>query len=492
MAKVQARAVDKQISSASNQDEIEIEPLNNIVLKSMKRTFDMFIGSVGKPIPEFVPSQKIKIACKLNTEYEIIKAQQEKQKMNDPETGKSDEDGKKGNSQVHEILKSIAEEQKEKTRQQISNALITTNQGPDFEFKPPEQTATGAIVTRKKATKVPIPEWHAPWKLQAVISGHLGWVRAISFDPSNEWFATGSADRTIKIWDLAKCTAGVEGGLKLTLTGHINCVRGLAVSPRHPYLFSAGEDKKVMCWDLEYNKVIRHYHGHLSGVYSLALHPTLDLLVTGGRDSVARVWDIRTKTQVHVLSGHQNTIGAIATNAIDPQVITGGHDCAVKLWDLAAGKVMTTLTHHKKAVRDVKMNPKEFSFVSAAADNIKKWQARDGVFLKNLSGHNTIINCMAVNEDGVLVSGGDNGSICFWDYSSGYSFQRIESVVQPGSLDCEAGIFALTYDVTGSRLISCEADKTIKIWKEDSEATEDSHPIDMKTWTKQCLAPRRR
>mmetsp|Transcript_27245 Transcript_27245/g.35322 ORF Transcript_27245/g.35322 Transcript_27245/m.35322 type:complete len:139 (+) Transcript_27245:98-514(+) len=138
------------------------------------------------------------------------------------------------------------------------------------------------------------------------------------------------------------------------------------------------------------------------------------------------------------------------------------------------------------------MNPKEFSFVSAAADNIKKWQARDGVFLKNLSGHNTIINCMAVNEDGVLVSGGDNGSICFWDYSSGYSFQRIESVVQPGSLDCEAGIFALTYDVTGSRLISCEADKTIKIWKEDSEATEDSHPIDMKTWTKQCLAPRRR
>ena len=34
-------------------------------------------------------------------------------------------------------------------------------------------------------------------------------------DPGNEFFATGSADSTIKIWDLA------SGQLKLTLTGHI-------------------------------------------------------------------------------------------------------------------------------------------------------------------------------------------------------------------------------------------------------------------------------
>ena len=64
--------------------------------------------------------------------------------------------------------------------------------------------------------------------MASVISGHLGWVRAIAFDPSNEWFCTGAADRTIKVWDLAKCAAGAEGGLKLTLTGHINCVRATA------------------------------------------------------------------------------------------------------------------------------------------------------------------------------------------------------------------------------------------------------------------------
>lgn len=180
--------------------------------------------------------------------------------------------------------------------------------------------ANQLVVSRRAAPSAPRPEWHAPWKLSSVVSAHLGWVRAIAFDPSNEWFVTGSADRTIKVWDLAKASAGADKALKLTLTGHINCIRGLAVSPRHPYLFSAAEDKKVMCWDLEYNRVVRHYHGHLSGVHCLALHPTLDILVTGGRDSVARVWDMRTKKQIHALGGHTNAVGTVATNAVEPQV----------------------------------------------------------------------------------------------------------------------------------------------------------------------------
>jgi hypothetical protein len=32
------------------------------------------------------------------------------------------------------------------------------------------------------------------------------------------------------------------------------------------------------------------------------------------------------------------------------------------------------------------------------------------------------------------------------------------------------GIFASTFDVTGTRLITCEADKSIKMWKEDTSA----------------------
>lgn len=82
------------------------------------------------------------------------------------------------------------------------------------------------------------------------------------------------------------------------------------------------------------------------------------------------------------------------------------------------------------------------TFASGAADNIKKWKLPSGDFLHNLSGHNAIINTLALNEDGVLVSGADNGSLYFWDYNTGYNFYTNQTIVQPGSLESEAGIFA--------------------------------------------------
>ncbi|KAI3907888.1 hypothetical protein MKW92_029994 [Papaver armeniacum] len=328
----------------------------------------------------------------------------------------------------------------------------------------------------KSYDELPRPVWHAPWKKYRVISGNLGWVRSIAFDPSNSWFCTGSADRTIKLFDVA------TGRQKLTLTGHTGQVRGLAVSTQHPYMFSAGDDKQVKCWDLEQNKVIRSYHGHLSGVYCLALHPTIDILLTGGRDSVCRVWDIRTDKQIYALSGHVDTVCSVLSRPRDPQVITGSHDTTIKFWDLRnGGKTMGTLTHHKKSVRAMTMHPTENSFVSAGADNIKKFRLPGGEFCQNmLSQQNAIVNAVAVNEQGVMATGGDDGSLWFWDWQSGHNFQQSQTKVQPGSLESEAGIYALSYDITGSRLVTCGADKTIKMWKKDELATPETHPLDYK------------
>lgn len=70
----------------------------------------------------------------------------------------------------------------------------------------------------------------------------------------------------------------------------------------------------------------------------------------------------------------------------------------------------------------------------------------------------------------VVVLLADNGTLHFWDWKTGYNFQKQQTVAQPGSLDSEAGIFATTFDLSGCRLITAEADKTIKIYKEDDSA----------------------
>lgn len=65
-------------------------------------------------------------------------------------------------------------------------------------------------------------------------------------------------------------------------------------------------------------------------------------------------------------------------------------------------------------------------FASASPDNLKQWTCPDGKFVQNLTGHNAIVNCLAVNSDGVLMSGANNGSIYAWDWRTGYNFQRMQ------------------------------------------------------------------
>nr|XP_004226862.1 pleiotropic regulator 1 [Ciona intestinalis] len=449
--------------------------MHTLVFRSLKRSHDMFISDQAAPVPNNDAASKLSRSVKTVSEYgPVLHMAKDKKK-----TAKitSATNGTQGDSSMLAIMDSNQKDISNGTAKAKSSANVTVNPD-DIQRLHETNKALLAVNSRpiapRKAQIMPKPRWHAPWKLYRVISGHLGWVRSVAFEPGNEWFVTGSNDRTIKIWDLA------SGKLKLSLTGHISSVRGLAVSARNPYLFSCGEDKMVKCWDLEQNKVIRHYHGHLSACYALDLHPTIDVLVTCGRDSSARVWDMRTKANIMTLSGHTNTVADVKCQAALPEVITASHDCTVRLWDLAAGKTRSCLTNHKKSIRSIAMHPTQYTFASGAPDNIKQWKFPDGDFIQNMSGHNAIVNCLALSSDGVLVSGADNGTVHLWDWRTGYNFQRTKAPVQPGSLDSESGVFAMAFDKSESRLVTCEADKTIKIYKEDDEASEESHPINWK------------
>lgn len=75
------------------------------------------------------------------------------------------------------------------------------------------------------------------------------------------------------------------------------------------------------------------------------------------------------------------------------------------------------------------------------------------------------------------LSAADNGTIHMWDWRTGYNFQRIHAAVQPGSLDSESGIFACMFDISQTKLITAEADKTIKVYREDPTAV--SHTAQM-------------
>jgi len=463
--------------------ELCADPVTIAVRRSLKRTHDLFIGNQELRRPEDPSATEMLLRIKMHDEYEHVR---------DVPEQATDETL----SQMPFLaapLAALADDATREARPSTITKMLTdmggtpagkpardpnAPAGPIRPYEPAAGDSSQIVQVRAKQarTDIPKPEWHPPWKLMRVLSGHEGWVRTIAVDPTNEWFASSGNDRLIKIWDLA------SGTLKLSLTGHISTVRALAISDRHPYMFSASEDCEVKCWDLEQNMVIRNYHGHLSGVYCMALHPTLNILATGGRDSAVRIWDMRTKMGIHVFGGHTNAVCSLASQAGEPQFISGSMDRMVRMWDLAAGKCSVTLTNHKKSIRALAIHPLEYTFVSCSSDNNKVWKCPKGAFERNITGHNAIVNACCIKEQqkgsSTLIGGTENGYLHFWDWKSGHKYQSLECIPQPGSLSAENGIFDCKLDQSGSRLITAECDKTVKIYREDPNATPETHPLD--------------
>jgi platelet-activating factor acetylhydrolase IB subunit alpha len=86
-----------------------------------------------------------------------------------------------------------------------------------------------------------------------------GLKKAPPLSSSAEFAATGSRDKTIKLWDS-------RGTLIKTLIGHDNWVRGLVFHPGGKYLLSCSDDKSIRCWDLTQEgkcvKTLDDGHGH--------------------------------------------------------------------------------------------------------------------------------------------------------------------------------------------------------------------------------------
>ncbi len=91
---------------------------------------------------------------------------------------------------------------------------------------------------------------------RARLSGHRAFVRSLAFDPSGKWLASGSADQTIKLWDVQELDRPLEPGTparapapSMTLRGHRLEVWGLVFSRDGATLVSGCKDGTVCVWD---------------------------------------------------------------------------------------------------------------------------------------------------------------------------------------------------------------------------------------------------
>jgi hypothetical protein len=105
-------------------------------------------------------------------------------------------------------------------------------------------------------------------RLITTLSGHTSLVNSVAFSPDGRLLASGSADKTIKLWEVA------TGSLVRTLSGHTDSVSSVAFSPDGRLLASGSSDNTIKLWDVASGSLVRTLSGHTDGSIPWRSAPT--------------------------------------------------------------------------------------------------------------------------------------------------------------------------------------------------------------------------
>lgn len=298
------------------------------------------------------------------------------------------------------------------------------------------------------------------WRCIQTLTGHQGEITAIALSPDGELIASGSTDRTIKLWSL-------DGELLYTwpgksfrfLQGHQDRITALRFSPSSEILISSSADGTIKQWDLNSGDLFSSLPGHGWGVATIALSPEEPLLVSGSDDGLIQLWDLETEALITNLVQLTQPITALIIDSVG-ETVWSSSGKSICQWDLSTDRMLSALKGHAEGVSAIALRSDNCTLISGGNDKLLKiWNLNTGQQQKVIAAHRDQINAIAIHPNQpIFASASEDTTIKLWDLWTG---ERLTTLRHAW------GVNAIGFSVDGELLISGSADETIKIWQRE-------------------------
>ena len=246
--------------------------------------------------------------------------------------------------------------------------------------------------------------------------GHTLVVSEIAFK-DNETLISGSADDTLRAWD-------VTNGRQLWEKDVGNPVYAVALPSHDPHFIAYGGDNN--------NNIRMRYSedgdwrgevsGHTNHVYSLAFKPNSYLLASGSEDNTVRIWDVGNNNRQHVraLRGHTKSVWSVAWSPDGRTLASASSDGTVRLWNPDNGINFAVLRGHTQQVYCVAWSPDGRILASGSADKtVRLWDPDTHGTRRVLRGHTSGVVSLAFHPNVDTLASGISSRIYLWNPNTG-------------------------------------------------------------------------
>lgn len=283
-----------------------------------------------------------------------------------------------------------------------------------------------------------------------LLEDHSAPVYSAEFIQGGAKVATGSHDRTIKIWD------ATTGALEQTLFGHRDWVWSLAAQPNGSILASGSFDGDVRLWNVQDGSVINTITVG-ARIWSVAFRSDGKKLAVGFEGGISII-DVETGAIDATTNVPGEAVYSITYTPFDAKLLTAEGRTAAIRDPATLSSVDQRFRGHDGVVYSAAVSPDGSTIATASADRtVRTWNATTGVLLKQSEqGLGSYLD-IEFNATGaqILAASGD-GTAKFFETST---LNRLNSLPGHNGL-----VYSARFDTDKRRVVTASTDLTARVW----------------------------
>eukprot|EP00900_Chrysochromulina_parva_P010108 jgi/Chrpa1/19099/Chrysochromulina_OHIO_Genome00005980-RA len=310
-------------------------------------------------------------------------------------------------------------------------------------------------------------------------------VMDLAYDASGRFVASGSADSTAMVFDVAK---GIATHVFRGHTGVVHLVRFHPDASRL-HLYTSGADNGVRVWDLRSRACVAELKSHVGLPTAIAFSADGATILTAGRDQLVNVWNAATyslTTSIAVklfdthdmgcrlLFGHTDVVLALDVSADGTLLASSSKDCTARVWGVESGACVAVCDGHVEAVGGLAFARRSAALLTASKDKtIKIWDL-SAVYPKGVGaaggaagGKSTAAGRKSAAAAGAAGPAGPAGP------TSGAELEVVRARAMSTVLGHTKEVNAVAMAPNDRLAVSASQDRTLKVWSLEGGALKE-------------------